>query len=125
MTDLLIVALLVLVTTFVVGLLPLLRARRSADRMLAAQLLGTNGVGIVLLLSKDLLKLIAVAFVVGAPLAFFAMNLWLENFTVRVGISWGTFLLVGLAALGIAWLTVSYHAIRAALTDPVNALRYE
>lgn len=51
MTDLLSIALLVLVITFVVGLVPLLRAHRSADRMLAAQLLGTNGVGIVLLLS--------------------------------------------------------------------------
>ena len=61
----------------------------------------------------------------GAPLAFFLMNRWLQDFAVRVEMSWGTFLMVGLAALGIAWLTVGYHAIRAALADPVKALRYE
>ncbi len=87
--------------------------------------LGATVGGIVLLLSTDLLKLIAVAFVVGAPLAYLVMNRWLEDFAVQVEMSWGIFLLVGLTTLGIAWLTVGYHAVRAALSDPVKALRYE
>ena len=87
--------------------------------------LGATVGGIVLLLSKDLLKLIAVAFVVGAPLAFLVMNRWLEDFAVRVDISWPMFLVVGLTTLALAWLTVGYHAIRAALADPVESLRYE
>ncbi len=76
--------------------------------------LGATVLGIVLLLSKDLLKLIAVAFVIAVPLAFFAMNQWLDGFTARTSLSWSIFLMTGLITLGIAWLTVGYHAIRAA-----------
>ena len=79
----------------------------------------------MLLLSKDLLKLIAVAFVVGAPLAYVVMSQWLLGFADRVALSWPIFLMAGLAALSIAWLTVGYHAVKAALADPVKALRYE
>ena len=100
-------------------------AERRTKEIGVRKTMGATVGGIVLLLSKDLLKLIAVAFIVGAPLAFFLMNRWLQDFAVRVEMSWGTFLMVGLAALGIAWLTVGYHAIRAALADPVKALRYE
>ena len=89
------------------------------------KVMGATVGGIVLLLSKDLLKLIAVAFVVGAPLAYVAMSQWLLGFADRVVLSWPIFLMAGLAALGIAWLTVGYHAVKAALADPVKALRYE
>ena len=89
------------------------------------KVMGATVGGIVMLLSKDLLKLIAVAFVVGAPLAYVAMNQWLLGFADRVALSWPIFLTAGLAALGIAWLTVGYHALKAALADPVTALRYE
>ena len=89
------------------------------------KVMGATVGGIVLLLSKDLLKLIAVAFVVGAPLAYVVMSQWLLGFADRVALSWPIFLMAGLAALGIAWLTVGYHAVKAALADPVKALRYE
>ncbi|MFQ5568697.1 MAG: ABC transporter permease [Rhodothermales bacterium] len=89
------------------------------------KVLGATVGGIVVLLSRDLLKLIAVAFVVSAPLTYVAMGRWLNDFAYRVEMGAGTFLLAGALALVIAWLTVSYHAIRAALTDPVESLRYE
>jgi putative ABC transport system permease protein len=89
------------------------------------KVLGATVPGIVLLLSKDLLKLIALAFVLGAPLAYLGMNRWLANFAYQAEIGVGIFVLTGALTVAIAWLTVSYHAIRAALTDPVQSLRYE
>jgi len=89
------------------------------------KVLGASVGGIVLLLSKDFLKLVALAFVVAAPVAYLAMDRWLNDFAYRIEISWPIFLMAGLATLGIAMITVSYQAIRAALGDPVEALRYE
>jgi putative ABC transport system permease protein len=77
------------------------------------------------LLSKDFVKLVAVAFVIAAPIAYFTMNRWLEDFAYHIDLSVWVFLVAGGAALLIALLTVSYQAIRAALTDPVKSLRYE
>ena len=89
------------------------------------KVLGASVGGIVLLLSKEFTKLVALAFVVAAPLAYFATNRWLQDFAFQADFSWWIFVLAGLAALAIAWLTVSYQSIRAALTNPVEALRYE
>ena len=89
------------------------------------KVLGASVGSVVVLLSKDFLKLIALAFVVAAPLAYFAMDRWLNDFAYRIEISWPIFLMAGLAALGIALLTVSYQAVRAALANPVESLRYE
>ncbi len=88
-------------------------------------MLGASISGIVVLLSRDFLKLVLVAFVVAAPVAYVAMNRWLENFVYRIEISWRIFLMAGLIVLLIVILTVSYQAIKAALADPVKALRYE
>ena len=88
--------------------------------------LGASVASIVLLLSKEFTKLVVVAFVVAAPVAYFAMDQWwLQDFAYRIDISWPIFLLAGLSALLIAWLTVSYQSVKAALTNPVEALRYE
>ncbi len=89
------------------------------------KVLGASVSGIVLLLSKEFTKLVALAFIVAAPLAYFATNRWLQDFAFQVAFSWWIFVIAGLAALAIAWLTVSYQSIRAALTNPVEALRYE
>ena len=89
------------------------------------KVLGASAAGIVLLLSKEFTKLVLAAFVVAAPLAYFAMDRWLQDFAYRVDLSWPLFLMAGLTALGVAWLTVGYQSIRAALNDPVEALRYE
>lgn len=89
------------------------------------KVLGASVPGILVLLSKDFLKLVALAFVVAAPLAYWAMNRWLEEFAHRVDIEWPVFALTGALALAIAFLTISYQALRAALADPVQSLRYE
>ena len=87
--------------------------------------MGASVTSIVVLLSKDFLKLVSLAFVVAAPLAYFAMHRWLDAFAYQVDLSWWIFGITGLAALAIVLLTVGYQAIRAALADPVKALRYE
>jgi len=87
--------------------------------------LGASVPGIVLLLSKEFTRLVLVGVVLAVPAAFFAMDVWLGDFPYRVEIAWWIFLVAGLLALAIAWLTVSYQSLRAALTNPVNALRYE
>ena len=89
------------------------------------KVLGATVTSIVLLLSKDFTRLVLIALVAAAPLAYLAMHRWLDDFAYRVEISWGIFLLAGLAALTVAFLSVGYQAIRAAVKDPVDSLRYE
>jgi putative ABC transport system permease protein len=89
------------------------------------KVMGASVGGIVLLLSKDFTRLVAIAFLVAAPAAYLVMSRWLENFTFRTEINPFIFVLVGVLALAIAWLTVGYQAVRAATADPVRALRYE
>ncbi len=89
------------------------------------KVLGASASGIVLLLSKDFARLVALAFVVAAPLAYFAMKWWLNAFAYQTDISGWIFLMAGSLALAIALATVGYQAVRAALGDPVKALRYE
>ncbi len=86
---------------------------------------GASVPSIVALLSKDFLKLVLVAFVIAAPLAYFAMQRWLQDFAYHVSLGPGLFLLVGAGVLLVALLTVSYQAVKAALADPVDSLRYE
>ncbi|MFB3133215.1 MAG: ABC transporter permease [Rhodothermales bacterium] len=89
------------------------------------KVLGASVSSIALLLSTAFTKLVVAAFVLATPIAYLAMTRWLENFAYRVEMSWPIFLLAGALALAIALLTVSYQAIRAALANPVKALRYE
>ena len=80
---------------------------------------------ILTMLNKDFIKWVAIAFVIATPIAWFAMNKWLENFAYKTNLSWWIFALAGLLALGIALLTVSYQSWKAAVKNPVEALRYE
>jgi putative ABC transport system permease protein len=89
------------------------------------KVLGASPASIVLLLSKEFVRLVAFAFLVAAPLAYIAMQRWLDDFAFRIELSWWIFALAGGTALLIALLTVSYQAIRAAMADPVKSLRYE
>ena len=87
--------------------------------------LGASVTGIVGLLSKRYLALVLLANLIAWPLAWFSMNRWLQDFAYRVDIGPGTFVITGCAAVLIALLTVSFQAVRAALANPVEALRYE
>jgi putative ABC transport system permease protein len=89
------------------------------------KVLGASIQGIVQMLSKDFVKLVIIAFVFAAPVAWWAMNKWLQSFAFRINISWWMFVAAGLGALLIALITVSFQAIRAAITNPVKSLRTE
>ena len=89
------------------------------------KVLGASVQGIVQMLSKDFMKLVAIAFVLAAPAAWYFMHKWLQDFAYRINISWWIFVTAGLAALLIALVTVSFQAIRAAIANPVKSLRTE
>lgn len=89
------------------------------------KVLGASVTGIVQLLSKDFLKLVLVAIVIATPIAWWAMNKWLQNFAYKINISWWMFAMAGLLAIFIALFTISFQAIRAALANPVKSLRTE
>ncbi len=80
---------------------------------------------IMAMLNKDFVKWVVIAFVIATPIAWYAMNKWLENFAYKTTLSWWIFALAGLLALGIALLTVSFQSWKAATRNPVEALRYE
>ena len=89
------------------------------------KVLGASVSGIVGLLSKDFLTLVSIAIVLASPPAWYLMNQWLDNFVYRIHIPWWVFLSAAAGALAIAFLTVSYQSVRAALANPIKSLRSE
>ena len=89
------------------------------------KVLGASVAGIVVMLSRDFLKLVVAGFVIAVPITYYVMNQWLANFADRVDIGAGVYLLAGLSAIVIALLTVSWQSIRAAVANPVDCLRSE
>jgi len=87
------------------------------------KVLGASVAGITTLLAKDFIKLVLVAFIIASPVAWYAMDKWLDEYGYRIKIGWGVFALSGGLAVLIAILTVSYQAIRAAIANPVKSLR--
>lgn len=106
------------------GLTALAVVRRTKEIGIR-KVLGARVPGIVFLLSKEFVILICLANIIAWPLAYYAGNRWLQGFAYRTGIGLWIFVLSAVLALVIAMLTVSYKTIRAALADPVEALRYE
>lgn len=80
---------------------------------------------VMTMLNRDFVKWVAIAFVIATPIAYYAMNKWLESFAYKTSLSWWIFALAGLLALGIALLTVSYQSYKAAVKNPIESLRYE
>lgn len=89
------------------------------------KVLGASVTNITALLSKDFLKLVVLSLVIASPVAWFAMYKWLAGFTYRTPINWWVFIMAGFLAVLIAVMTVSYQAIRAALSNPAKSLRTE
>ncbi len=89
------------------------------------KVLGASVSGIVELLSKDFLKLVLIAFLIAIPIAWWAMNKWLQGFAFRIQISWWMFAIAGFATVLIALFTVSSQAVKAALSNPVKSLKSE
>jgi hypothetical protein len=105
------------------------RARDSGDwtatqkRNWCSKVLGASVSGIVQLLSKDFLVLAGVSILIASPIAWWAMNKWLQAFAYRISISWWMFALAAFIAIFITLVTVSFQAIKAAIANPVKNLR--
>ncbi len=89
------------------------------------KVLGANVTSIVSLLSADFLKLVLLAAVIAFPVAWFAMNNWLQDFAYRISIQWWVFVVAAIAATLVALITISFQAIKAAVANPVKSLRTE
>jgi len=89
------------------------------------KVLGASVTSIVKMLSIDFVKLVLLAFIIAAPIAWWFMNKWLQDFAFRIDLSWWIFAVTGLIALTIALITLSFQAIKAALSNPVKSLRTE
>jgi len=89
------------------------------------KVLGAEVMQIVMLISKDFIKLVAIASVIAFPVAWMSMNSWLQSFAYRINVNWWVFLAAGLATTIIAILTISFQAIRAANMNPVKSLKSE
>ncbi len=89
------------------------------------KVLGASVSSIVQLISKDFLKLVLIAIVIAAPVAWWAMRKWLDGFAYRINMGWWVFVLAGFIALFIALATVSFQAIKAAIANPIKSLRTE
>ncbi|MGH7599554.1 MAG: ABC transporter permease [bacterium] len=100
-------------------------AERRTKEIGIRKVLGASVTSVASLLSKQFTKLVLMANFIAWPIAYFAINAWLQNFAYRIGIGWWMFALAGGMALLIALATVSMQAIKAALVNPVEALRYE
>ena len=89
------------------------------------KVLGSSVQGIVVLISKDFVKLILISIVIAIPICWYAMSQWLNNFPYRIDISPLVFLQSGVIAILIAIITISWHSIAAAIANPVESLRDE
>ncbi len=89
------------------------------------KVLGASVAGLTYFLSIDFLKLVFISFIIAAPVSWYAMEKWLEAYPYRVSIHWSMFVLAGMLSLLIAFATVSYQAIRAAVANPIQSLRTE
>lgn len=106
------------------GLASLMVVRRTKE-IGVRKVLGASSAGIMLLINKEFTRMVGIAFLIATPLAWYLMNQWLKDFAYREEISIGIFLLAGTATLLIAWLTVSWQSVKAALMNPVESLRSE
>jgi putative ABC transport system permease protein len=89
------------------------------------KVLGASVQSVVSLISADFIKLIIISNVVAIPVAWYMMNMWLANFAYKISIHWVTFFIAGGSSLLIAWLTIAYQSIKAAVANPVDSLRNE
>ena len=89
------------------------------------KVLGASVANVVILLSKDFIRLIGIAFIIATPLAWYVMHKWLQDYAVRIGISWWVFVLTGTGAVLIAFISIGSQSIKAAIANPVKSLRSE
>lgn len=100
-------------------------AERRKREIGIRKVLGASVENIVMLLSKDFVKLVLIALLIASPIAWYFMNDWLQDFAYRINIGWYVFAIAGIAAVSIALITVGFHAIKAAISNPVKNIRTE
>jgi putative ABC transport system permease protein len=100
-------------------------AERKLKEIGIRKVLGASVTGIVGMLSKDFIKLVAVSFVIAVPIGWYMMNEWLSGFEYKIELGFMVFVLAGVVSFLIAWITVGFESIKAALGNPVKALRSE
>ncbi len=100
-------------------------AEQRSKEIGVRKVLGASIAGIVKLLSKDFLKLVGLSILIAIPIAWYAMDNWLQDYAYRIEINWWIFVIAGVVAILIAMVTVSFQAIKAALANPVNSLKSE
>jgi putative ABC transport system permease protein len=105
--------------------LSVLSAEKRTKEIGIRKVLGASVSGVVTILSKDFLKLVAIALIIAIPLAWMAASKWLENYPYRIKLSWEIFAVAGVLVILISLVTVSFQAIRAALSNPAKSLRTE
>ncbi len=105
--------------------LGMFNAQRRTKEIGIRKVLGASVVNITTMLSKDFLRLVIIALIIAAPIAYYFSNQWLQDFAYRTDISWWVFVIAGAVAIFIALLTVSFQAIKAAISNPVKSLRTE
>ncbi|NDK56428.1 ABC transporter permease [Pontibacter fetidus] len=106
------------------GLVAFMAAQRTKEVGIR-KVLGASTFSITVLFSKEFVKLVLVAFVLAVPIAYYLINIWLQDFTYRISLTYTPFILAGIATLLIALLTMSFQAVKAALANPVVSLKSE
>ncbi len=119
------VALALLISCFGLFAMSALVTARRTKEIGIRKALGASTSSMVALLSKDFVKLVLIAFVIAAPVAYFTIQRWLQGFAYRINLGAGIFLVAGALALAVALATISYQTIKEALSDPVETLRRE
>lgn len=105
--------------------LAMFTAQQRIKEIGVRKVLGASVTGIITMLSKDFLKLVLLSILIAIPIAWWGMNEWLSEFAYKMPLSWWTFVMAGLIAIIIAFITLSFQAIKAAIANPVKSLRTE
>lgn len=100
-------------------------AERRTKEIGIRKVMGASVAGIVSMLTTDFIKLVALAFVIAAPVSYYMMREWLDTFTYRIELNAWIFLVAGFISFIVAWLTVGFESIKAAISNPVDSLRSE
>jgi len=100
-------------------------AEQRAKEIGVRKVLGASVQNLVLLLTKDFTRLVIIGILIAVPISWWAMDQWLSDFAYRITLQWWVFVLAGIAAILVSWLTVSWQSIKAALANPVKSLKSE
>ncbi|MNI57175.1 FtsX-like permease family protein [compost metagenome] len=107
-----------------IGLVTLTTHQRTKEIGIR-KILGSTVSGIVLLLSKDYIKLIVISILIATPIAWLAIDKWLTDFAFKIELSWWMFIIPAIVTIGVAFLAMSYQSVSAARANPVDSLRDE